>query len=80
MTTILLYGNKDFCSISADTQATNQRTLQAYKSVAGSSPTNAELSTGGNWERVYESKNVRIVQFKHKLWTPTTTVAGGTGE
>lgn len=30
MTTILLYGNKDFCSISADTQATNQRTLQAY--------------------------------------------------
>lgn len=30
MTTILLYGNKDFCSISADTQATNQKTLQAY--------------------------------------------------
>lgn len=30
MTTILLYGNKDFCSISADTQATNQETLQAY--------------------------------------------------
>lgn len=50
------------------------------KSVAGSSPTNTELATGGNWERVYESKNVRIVQFKHKLWTPTTTVAGGTGE
>ena len=50
------------------------------KSVAGSSPTNTELATGGNWERVYESKNVRIVQFKHKLWTPTTTIAGGTGE
>ena len=49
------------------------------KSVAGDSPTNAELSTGANWERVYENKNVRIVQFKHKLWTPQTVVQGGTG-
>lgn len=49
------------------------------KSVAGSSPTNAELATGGNWERVYENKNVRIVQFKHKLWVPQTVVQGGTG-
>ncbi|EPH61152.1 coat protein [Enterococcus faecium 13.SD.W.09] len=46
------------------------------KSVSGSSPTNAELATGSNWERVYEPKNVRIVQFKHKLWTPTTMVNG----
>lgn len=37
--------------------------------VAGESPTNAELATAGNWERVYEPKNVRIVQFKHKLAT-----------
>ena len=50
------------------------------KSVAGSSPTNAELSAGTNWERVYEPKNVRIVQFKHKLWTPEKAVVGGTGE
>lgn len=50
------------------------------KSVAGSSPTNTELSIGGNWERVYEPKNVRIVQFKHKLWVPKTIVQGGTGE
>lgn len=49
------------------------------KSVAGSSPTNAELALGTNWERVYEPKNVRIVQFKHKLYVPTVTVPGGTG-
>lgn len=36
-------------------------------SVTGDSPTNAELATGDNWERVYESKNIRIVQFKHKI-------------
>lgn len=35
--------------------------------VVGSSPTNAELATAANWARVYEAKNVRIVQFKHKL-------------
>lgn len=48
-------------------------------SVAGSSPTNAELGLGTNWERVYEPKNVRIVQFKHKLWVPKVIVPGGTG-
>lgn len=36
-------------------------------SVAGASPTNAELATATNWTRVYENKNVRIVMFKHKL-------------
>lgn len=35
--------------------------------VAGSSPTNAELATATNWNRVYENKNVKIVAFKHKL-------------
>lgn len=40
------------------------------KSVVGSSPTNKELEEATNWERVYEPKNVRIVQFKHKLWVP----------
>ena len=50
------------------------------KSVVGSSPTNAELSAGTNWERVYEPKNVRIIQFKHKLWTPEKAVVGGEGK
>ena len=34
---------------------------------ANGNPTNAELATATNWERVYEAKNVRIVAFKHKL-------------
>ncbi len=33
---------------------------------AGVSPTNTEVAVGTNWERVYEAKNVRIVQFKHR--------------
>ncbi|EHQ88279.1 major capsid protein [Desulfosporosinus youngiae] len=36
-------------------------------SVTGVSPTNAELETPDNWERVYENKNIRIVQFVHKI-------------
>lgn len=36
-------------------------------SVVGSSPTNTELATAANWERVYENKNIRVVCFKHKL-------------
>lgn len=36
-------------------------------SVAGSSPTNAELAAAANWNRVYENKNIRVVAFKHKL-------------
>lgn len=35
--------------------------------VIGSSPTNTELATATNWNRVYENKNVKIVAFKHKL-------------
>jgi hypothetical protein len=34
-------------------------------SVAGDSPTNAELETGTNWVRVFENKNVRIVAVDH---------------
>lgn len=34
-------------------------------SVAGNSPTNAELEMGANWSRVFESKNVRIVAIEH---------------
>ena len=36
-------------------------------SVAGATPSNDELANPQNWKRVYEPKNVRIVQFKHKL-------------
>lgn len=43
------------------------------KSVAGATPSNAELAAYANWKRVYESKNVRIVQFKHKLTTAFTS-------
>lgn len=32
-------------------------------------PSNDNLANYLNWKRVYESKNVRIVQFKHKLTT-----------
>ena len=32
-----------------------------------SNPTNANLGIGTNWTRVYENKNIRIVQFVHKL-------------
>jgi hypothetical protein len=35
--------------------------------VAGASPTNAELATASNWARVYEAKNVRIIQFKYRI-------------
>jgi hypothetical protein len=33
----------------------------------GVSPTNAELAIGTNWNRRYGNKNIRIVQFKHKI-------------
>jgi hypothetical protein len=36
-------------------------------SVAGTSPTNAELANDANWARVYERKNVRIVAVKHNI-------------
>lgn len=33
----------------------------------GVTPTNAELATGTNWERVYEDKNIGLVALKHKI-------------
>ena len=39
------------------------------KVVTGATPSNDELANPQNWKRVYEPKNVRIVQFKHKLVT-----------
>ncbi|WP_270167571.1 major capsid protein [Paenibacillus sp. SYP-B4298] len=35
--------------------------------VAGKTPSNEELANPANWKRVYEPKNIRIVQFKHKI-------------
>lgn len=34
---------------------------------AGVTPSNAELATGTNWQRVYEDKNLGLVALKHKL-------------
>ena len=36
-------------------------------SVAGDSPTNAELETAANWVRIWEAKNVRLVAITHNL-------------
>lgn len=36
-------------------------------SVAKDTPTFAEMATAANWTRVYDPKNIRIVQFKHKI-------------
>ena len=33
----------------------------------GVTPSNAELATGTNWKRVYESKNIGLVAIKHKI-------------
>lgn len=33
----------------------------------GTTPTNEELATGTNWERVYESKNIGMVAIKHLI-------------
>jgi len=34
---------------------------------AKDTPSNTELATKGNWSRVYEQKNVRIVRFVHRV-------------
>lgn len=43
------------------------RGIKFKGSPAGVSPTNEEFATGTNWERAFEPKNIRIVQFKHLL-------------
>jgi len=35
--------------------------------VAGKTPTFAEIATAGNWTKVYDTKNIRIVILKHKI-------------
>jgi hypothetical protein len=36
-------------------------------SLAGPTPTDAELATITNWSRVYDNKNIKLVAFKHKI-------------
>lgn len=43
------------------------RGIKFKGSPEGVSPTNEEFATGTNWERAYENKNIRVVQFKHLL-------------
>ncbi|ODU07995.1 MAG: hypothetical protein ABS84_14895 [Rubrivivax sp. SCN 71-131] len=59
--------------LAADTVATmrkrfilHPRGIKWNGTPAGAFPSRAELSTVGNWERVYENKQIRIVAFKHK--------------
>jgi hypothetical protein len=46
------------------------------KGGTNATPSNDNLADHRNWLRVYESKNVRIVQFKHKLVTSYSAGAG----
>lgn len=43
------------------------RGIKWVGSPAADTPTNAELATAGNWDRVWESKQIRLVAFKHRL-------------
>ncbi|MEI7733550.1 MAG: hypothetical protein WCO56_28530 [Verrucomicrobiota bacterium] len=60
-------------SLASDTALINRRRYILHPrgvkftsaSVAGDSPTNAELETAANWVRVFENKNVRIVAVTH---------------
>lgn len=43
------------------------RGIKFKGSPAGVSPTNAEFETGTNWERAYQPKHIKVVQFKHRI-------------
>lgn len=43
------------------------RGMKWVGTAAGVSPTNVEFATGANWDRVYDPKNIRVVQFKHRV-------------
>lgn len=43
------------------------RGIKWIGSSAGPTPTNAELATAANWQKVYDAKNVRVIVFRHKL-------------
>lgn len=50
------------------------------KSVTDVFPTNNEIATGTNWERVFEPKAVRIVKFNCSIKPNSTGETGETGE
>ena len=50
--------------------------FQNDPSIVGPTPSNDDLANYRNWKRVYESKNVRIVQFKHRIVTAYSAGAG----
>ena len=60
-------------SLASDTMLINRRRYILHPrgvkftstTVAGDTPTNAELETSNNWVRVYEAKNVKIVAVTH---------------
>lgn len=43
------------------------RGIKFTGSPAGVSPTNKEFETGTNWERAYQPKHIKVVQFKHRI-------------
>ena len=60
--------------LAGDTVFTNRRAFVLHPrgikwkgTAAGASPTKTELETGTNWERVYENKQIRMVQFIHNV-------------
>lgn len=53
--------------INRKTMILHPRGVAWVGTATGVSPTNTQLATGTNWNRVYENKAIRIVAFKHKL-------------
>ncbi len=53
--------------INRKTWVLHPRGIKWKGNAAGVSPTNTELATGTNWERVWENKQIRIVLFRHKI-------------
>lgn len=60
--------------LAGDTVFTNRRAFVLHPrgikwkgSSVAASPSKAELETGTNWERVYDPKQIRIVQFIHNI-------------
>lgn len=76
---VLVAAETDRDSLAGDDVLVNRRCFVLHPrgikwkgTAAGASPTNTELSTSSNWEKVYDTKQIPIIVFKHKL----TDVAG----
>lgn len=58
-------------SVTKEDILTMARTLLIHpvglKWIGGNQPTRAALATGTNWERVFDTKNIPLVAFKHKI-------------